>query len=616
MSTLPIETPVLPLSRWQHARQRVQGFLHGIRIRSYVMGVTVVIVVGSSYFVFANGESETSTVTSNLTLVERGNIVTSVESTGTVTFANEQQMKFNTKGTVAKVNVKEGDIVKKGQVIAELDKTSAQADVTTAALALTASRLQTEQLKVEREADAMTAQNTVNSAKRSVEQATTDLKETRVTELHSLASTVQDIMIGGEKLLDSFYGVLTNNTVARPPSDITTLDIDRHLFRDWTLKDQLEVTYREAVNQTTALRQNYGTTLTSEDDVEIVMQALEDSEELAVTLQNLSELTYNMLQGATTDSIAFTVDELATHRSTINTNRSTAAGYVESAQTAQASLVALTSEESIPSTTLQTKEDALTAYEETEAVKQLDLQNTLKNLDLQILLKENEVSQKGTSLSKLKKTLEDYQIKAPFDGTVRRVDYQVGDNLLADSDEAQYIILENREYTIVTILLDQVDIVRVKVGLPATITLDAIENRVFTGSIFEIDSTPVTSSSVVSYNVDIRIPTPTDVTILSGMTAAVEIETARKEDVLVVPNLAMKWTSGKAAVQMASGESTAVETGITDGEYTEILSGLEEGDSILSVNVSTGNAASSAKGNSMQIMRTLNGGGGGGPPPM
>ncbi|MDD5103741.1 MAG: biotin/lipoyl-binding protein [Candidatus Peribacteraceae bacterium] len=616
MSTLPIETPVLPLSRWQHARQRMLGFLHEIRIRSYVMGITVVIVIGSSYFVFANGESETSTVTSNLTLVERGNIITSVESTGTVTFANEQKLKFNTKGTVAKVNVKEGDTVKKGQVIAELDKTSAQADVTTAALALTASRLQTEQLKAEREADAMTAQNTVNSAKRSVEQASADLKKTRATELHSLASTVQDIMIGGEKLLDSFYGVLTNNTVARPPSDITTLDINRYLFRDWTLKDQVEVTYREAVNQTTALRQNYGTTLTSEDDVEIVMQALEDSEELAVTLQNLSELTYNMLQGATTDSIAFTVDELATHRSTINSNRSTAAGYVESAQTAQASLVALTNEESIPSTTLQTKEDALTAYEETEAVKQLDLQNTLKNLDLQILLKENEVSQKGTSLSKLKKTLEDYQIKAPFDGTVRRVDYQVGDNLLADSDEAQYIILENREYTIVTILLDQVDIVRVKVGLPAVITLDAIENRVFSGSIFEIDSTPVTSSSVVSYNVDIRIPTPTDVTILSGMTAAVEIETARKEDVLIVPNLALKWTSGKAAVQMASGESTAVETGITDGEYTEILSGLEEGDSLLSVNVSTSNATSSAKGNSMQIMRTLNGGGGGGPPPM
>ncbi|MDO8468263.1 MAG: biotin/lipoyl-binding protein, partial [Candidatus Peribacter sp.] len=126
--------------------QRVQGFVHGIRIRSYIMGIAVMVVLGSSYFVFANGSSETSTVTNDLTLVERRNIVTSVKATGTVTFANEQQLKFNTKGTVAKVSVKEGDSVKKGQVIAELDHTSAQADVTQAYLALSASRLQLEQL--------------------------------------------------------------------------------------------------------------------------------------------------------------------------------------------------------------------------------------------------------------------------------------------------------------------------------------------------------------------------------------------------------------------------------------------------------------------------------------
>jgi len=613
MSTLPIETPVLPPSRWQRVRQRLLGFLHGIRIRSYVMGVTVVIVLGSSYFVFANGESETSTVTSNLTLVERGNIVTSVESTGTVTFANEQQLKFNTKGTVAKVSVKEGDTIKKGQVIAELDKTSAQADVTSAALALSASRLQLEQLVADREGDTLTAQNTVNAAQRAVEQAQTDLEKTRATELQSYGSTAQDILIGSEKLLDSFYGVLTNDASSRPPSDITTLEIDRHLYRDWTLKDQVELSFREGVNQATAMRQKYGTQLNTVEDAYEVEQALKDAKSLAETLQHLGEQTYSLLQGASTDSITFTVDELNTLRTTVNTSRSTAAGLVEDAQTAQASLVALTTEDSMPSTTLQTKEDTLTTNKESEIVKQLDMQSTLKSLDIQIKLKENEISQKGTSLAKLKKTLEDYQIKAPFDGTVRRVDYQVGDNLLADTTEDKYIVLENRDYTVVTILLDQVDIVRVKVGLPAIITLDAIENRVFSGSIFEIDSTPVTSSSVVSYNVDIRIPTPTDVTILSGMTAAVEIETARKEDVLIVPNLALKWTSGKAAVQMASGESTAVETGITDGEYTEILSGLEEGDSILSVNVSTSNT-SSAKGNSMQIMRTLNGGGGGGPP--
>jgi RND family efflux transporter MFP subunit len=364
------------------------------------------------------------------------------------------------------------------------------------------------------------------------------------------------------------------------------------------------------VNQAATMRQHYGTQLNTEKDAYVVEHALRDARNLAETLQRLGEQTYNMMQGASTDSIEFTVDELNTLRTTVNTNRSTAAGLVEDAQTAQANLVALTNEESMPSTTLQTKEDTLATNKESEIVKQLDMQSTLKSLDIQIKLKENEISQKAASITKLQKSLEDYQIKAPFDGKVRRVDYQVGDNLLADAAEDQYIVLENRDYTVVTILLDQVEIVRVKAGLPATITLDAIENRVFTGSIFEIDPTPVESSGVVSYNVDLRIPTPTDITILSGMTTAVEIETARKDNVLAVPSLAIKWTNGKAAVQTASGESRAVETGVTDGKYTEILSGAEEGDSVYAINVSTGNASSSARGNSMQIMRTLDGGGG------
>ena len=618
-----MEQPTLPPEAQEQAKwytrttQQLRKFIRHIRIRSYMTGLGVMAILGLSYFVFAQDTTQTTTTTNEPWIVERKTITSSIKTSGSVTFANEQQLKFNVKGTVAKVNVKEGDKIKKGQVIAELEKTSAQADVTSAALALRASRLQAEQLRAEREADAMTAQNAVNSAKRSVEQAAADLEKTRSTELQSLASTAQDILIGSEKLLDSFYGVLTNDTAARPPADITTLEIDRHMYRDWGLKNNVEISFREGVNTATAMRQKYGTTLTTEQDADVILQALEEAENLAKILQNLSEQTYSLMQGASTDSITFTVDDLATLRSTVNTSRSTAAGYVEDAQTAKASLVALTTEESIPSTTLQTKEDTLATDQEAAAVKQMDLQNTLKNLDLQIQLKDNDASQKAASLAKLVRSLDDYKIVAPFDGTVRRVDYQVGDNLLADAAEDQYIILENRDYTVITILLDQVEIVRVKPGQRASITLDAIENRVFSGSIFEIDPTPVESSGVVSYNVSVRMPTPQDITILSGMTTSVEIETTRKENVLAVPNLAIRWVNNKPTVQTTDGQTVAVETGVSDGNYTEVTAGVQEGDSILAVNISSGTASSqsSATGpdSSMRLMRTLDGGGGGPP---
>lgn len=593
--------------------ERLLVFLGVIRMRSYLTGLLLMIIAGSMYS-YCQSDTETSITTGDLAIVSRRTIANSVKAVGSVTFANEQQLKFNQKGTVAKVLVQEGDSVKKGQTIAELDKTTVFADVRQSQLALGASQLQLEQLQADRDGDLLTAKNAVTSAVRQVEQARADLEKTRITELQSLASTAQDILIGSEKLLDSFYGVLTVDTVARPPADITTLEIDRHLYRDWSLKDDVELSFREAVNHTTAMRKNYGTGLNSMQDSAAILQALSEGKEIAEILQRLGEQTYNLLQGASTDTITFTVDDLTTLRGTVNTNRSTAAGLVNDAGTAMASLVALTTNDTIPSTTLQTKEDTLATNVESQEVKEEDLQSTLRNLDMQIKLKENDIGQKAASLTKLTKTLDDYRIVAPFDGIVRRVDYQVGDNLLADTTEAKYIVLENPAYLLITIPLDQVDVVKVRREMPAHITLDALPGQQFEGAIFEINPTPVEQSGVVSYDVDVKLPTPEHLTILSGMTATVTVETAKKENALTVPNLAIRRNGEISTVQKGNGETATVSTGMTDGRFTEILSGLSEGDSVLSVNLTSASQSSGAA-TQQQLLRNVGRLGGGGPPP-
>lgn len=612
MNSLPLSPAIPRVSA--RLPERVRGLLRTSRMRSYLSGLVAALVLGGGYYAFAQNGGGTPVPANNLVAVKRQTIVSSVKAVGTVTFANEQQLKFNQKGTVAKVLVNEGDTVRKGQVIAELDKTTVLADVRQSQLSLAASRLQLEQLQAGREADILTAQNAVFSAERQVEQAETDLKKTRIIELTNLASTAQDILIGSEKLLDSFYGVLTVDTVARPPADSTTLTIDRHLYRDWTLKDNVELSFREGVNQTTTLRRQYGTELNSEQDSNEILQALRGMESLAETLQRLGEQTYSLLQGASTDSIVFTVEQLNTLRATVNANRSTAAVLVADARTARASLLALTANDFVPSTTLQTKEDTLATTRESKQVKEADLQGTLRDLDIQIRLKENDIGQKGASLTKLAKTLDDYRIVAPFAGIARRMDFQVGDNLLADTAEAKYVVLENPEYLIITIPLDQVDIVKVRKDMPAHIVLDALPGQRFEGSIFAINPTPVEQSGVVSYNVDVKLPTPRDLTILSGMTATVTVETAKKEHVLAVPNLALKRNNNGTTVEMTSGETVTVQTGVTDGKYTEIVSGLAEGESVLSVNVAAKTTLTT--GASTQIMmRNVGRLGGGGPPP-
>lgn len=580
--------------------------------RSYYTGLILTIILGGAYMAFAQGTDSTTTTTAQYATVERRSIVTSVKAVGSVTFANEQQLKFNQKGTVTKVRVKEGDLVKKGQVLAELDKTSVNADIQQSALAVGASALQLEQLQADHAKQVTAAENTVRSADRTLAQSQADLIKTRDTELQSLASTAQDILISGQKLLDSFYSILTRDAMARPPNDDTTFEINRLLYRDWSIKSDVELAYRSAVNQALAMSQKYGTSLRTEKDPAVILTALQDARTLAETLQRLGERTYTLMQGASTDSITFTVDALNTLRGTVNTNRGTAAGLVDDALTAEANLASLSSPEGIPSVTLQAKQNTVISNEEAQQETRNDYQSTLADLDISIRLKQNDVGQKSAALTKLRKTLDDYQIVAPFDGTVRRVDYQVGDNLLADTTEAKYIVLENRDYTVITILLDQVDIIRVKIGQPASLTLDAIPGRAFSGAIMEIDPTPVQSSGVVSYNVSVRIPTPADLTILSGMTATVEIETSRKENVLAVPSLSLLWKNSAATLQRADGQTVPVETGLTDGRYTEILSGANEGESILAVHVAATGSASSAGVDPGQLMR-LSGGFGGMP---
>lgn len=628
-----------------------QWFLDRIVLRSYVMGFVVSIALGSGYYlVFAKGNGQTQTSTS-LSVVERRTIVSSIRAAGKVTFANEQQMKFNQKGTVKKVNLKLGDSVKHGQIIAELDKTSVLSDIRQVQLAIAASALQLQQLQNDGKktvsdaqhdlavslqklpSDLAAAERAVEGKQTELEQAKLDLQKQKSTELQSLATTAQGILADADKLLDSYYSVLTRSKSARPlEGNNSDLTIDNFLYNDPNVMHQVEFDYYDAVNAVYKMHDQYGETLATERDPKVLLRALSDAREVALAMNKFGESMYTMMQGATTDTRDFTVTSLNTLRTTVSTNRTTAAGLITDSETAQANLAAAASTDGgIPSVTLREKEDAVTTAENAlklaeENLKVLKTQtpgdleskqqafsNTSVNTDVSIKLKQNDIAQKSAALQKTRQSLDDYQLRAPFDGVITHMDYKVGDNLLSTGD-TESLTLENPGDIVVTIPLDQVDVVRVRTGMTASISFDAIPGQQFQGALYQIDSTPIQQSGVVSYNVSVELPTPQGLTILSGMTATVTIETSRKENVVAVPNLGMKVQNGRTTVQKATGESVTVQTGVTDGKYTEILSGLQDGDSILSVNIATSTV--SAKGSSsvgpdasMQLMRTLNGGG-------
>lgn len=649
---MPIDPPS-PFS----VRDRALSALRGIRTASFASGAVSILVLGGAYMVFAQDDAlESST---DVALVERRDIVTSVKATGTVAFAREQQLKFNQRGRVVAVNVKDGDAVKKGQVLAELDKTSVQSDIRQAQLSLSTSVLQLQELQGDRESQLWNAESAVRdaerqftnaqntlgvaleklpadvaAAERAVQQKEVELVQARANELQRLAASAQSVYAGNQDILDTLYGVLVNDTAARRSADQKTIEIYFRLYNDYTLKNRVEFAYYTALKNVQAMDDTYGRVLPTLRDPVIIERALHDGKAAASSLATLSDETYALLQGANADPSTFTVDDVNTAKSAVTAARAKATDLINSADEALASMTGdatsiavRTAEDALlkarealavletqtPGDLLQ-QEQSVAKMQDTYHTQESEADRTARSLDIQIRLKQNDIAQKSAALAKSAKVGEDYQIVAPFDGVVRRVDYQVGDNLLADIGEEQEIVLENPEFIIVTVLLDQSDVVRVQEGMSASIVFDALSNQTFTGTIDEISPTPVEQSGVVSYEVTVKLPTPADVTILSGMTAIVTIETARRNAVVAVPNLALQRTNGMAAVQLPAGDSVPVETGVTDGRYTEILSGVNEGDTVLSVNVAVGSSATPQGANNPNAAQQLFRMGGGSPP--
>ena len=131
-----------------------------------------------------------------------------------------------------------------------------------------------------------------------------------------------------------------------------------------------------------------------------------------------------------------------------------------------------------------------------------------------------------------------------------------------------------------------------------TFTLTAYPNRTFTGTVVTIVPAGTTTSNVVTYSVLISVD-PTDVQLLPSMTATVTIITQQVDDALLVSNAAI--SNGKVNVlRNGSPVAVPVQTGITDGVNTQVLSGLQVGEQVVtgtSSGASNRSGSASASGN-------------------
>lgn len=195
-------------------------------------------------------------------------------------------------------------------------------------------------------------------------------------------------------------------------------------------------------------------------------------------------------------------------------------------------------------------------------------------------------------------------IRSPIDGVVIARSVDVGQTVAASfQTPTLFMIARDLRDMQIDTNVAEADVARLKVGMNASFRVDALGERAFKASVRQIRLNPKIEQNVVTYNVVLATRND-DGRLLPGMTANVSIEVARRDDVLRVPNLALRFRPGDDAPVVDAPEAVdgaalsaaarsgrqptvhlaseldglpvlvrqAIRPGITDGTFTEVLS--------------------------------------------
>ncbi|MBU1727887.1 efflux RND transporter periplasmic adaptor subunit [Patescibacteria group bacterium] len=494
----------------------------------------LIIVIALSYWGYKKITSTSGDTRYVTAKVEKGTIISSVSGTGQVSAYNQIDIKSKTSGDVTYLAVKSGQEIRTGALIAQLDAKDAQKTIRDAEISLENAKLSLEKLKLQNSEENMNA----------------DLEKAYDDGFTTVSNAFLDlplIMNGLEDLLAQSQ--LSENT-ARSSGE-TALDY----------REQAEVLYYKANDAFFENRINF-----RKLDRNSINSDIESNiDETYVTSKLINDAV------KTTRNFVDYLAEDLDNTSAYSSFQDTLSGYTSTMNGHISSLLSI-------KTSIKNYKDAF------------------PTTDLDIQSSELSVQQKINALQDAKEKLADYSVRAPFDGTIATIDVKKNDSVSSGTLVATLITQKQ----IAEISMNEVDVAKIKTGARATLTFDAIEELTITGEVVEIDSVGAVEQGVVTYNVKISFDTQ-DERVKPAMSVSASIITEMKQDVLTVPNSAIKSQNNKSYVEVLDyhiepsnngngniglisktpPKRIAVETGISNDFQTEIISGLEEGDEII-----------------------------------
>jgi len=238
-----------------------------------------------------------------------------------------------------------------------------------------------------------------------------------------------------------------------------------------------------------------------------------------------------------------------------------------------------------------TSQQARDRAKEQLAVSEARLASVRKALELAKTGYEEDLRQAAADVARAKAALADAQVQlsyatitASIDGVIGSVSTQEGETVAAGLSAPTFVTIIDLGRLQVDTFVDEVDIGKVAPGQTATFTVDSFPSREFAGKVVAVYPKAVIQENVVNYDVVVEITDAYDGLLRPEMTASVTIFLEARENVLAVPAKAVRRERGKSVVYvLAEGRAHAreIKVGWKDSQWVEILSGLEEGETVL-----------------------------------
>lgn len=622
--------------------------LQKLKNKRFYIPIIIALIVGSGIYLKITSAPEVVYTTAN---VIKGRLIQSVSETGTVRAESELNLSFLNSGKVAKILVKIGDQVVKGQVLSELDYGQ---------LAIKQQQAQANLSKLIKGAstpDIAVAEASVRQAESAYQSASADLSKTKKTVAENISQakknlsdlenhTAQDVtnyeqaVTTAQVNLDNIKQTYEQSLNNKIDSAISTanntlslagvaLDNVNKVLTDETAKNLLSVknssylsatqaNYADAKNLIDAANLNLSSAkqVKTTDNLKITMASVILA--LKKTAEALNNC-YKVLENTIVSS-AFSQASLDAYKTAISGQQSGISGAIVSAESNKQSVLdaELSYETNVASASNAltqanvSLDNALIGAKNTynSALLVGDQQNTSAQSRVDASLKSWELAKSQLAKIKAPARAEDIVlaqadldtakaqiansiIKAPIDGIVTKVNYEIGEDV-SMSQPIISMLGSNNLY--VEILVSEADISKVQNGQSATVNFDAFPSDInFKGEIYFIEPAETIVQGVVYYKVKVMLADVGDVEkkhgdsvkVKSGMTANVVITTAEKSDILIVPARAVVEKSGGLKIVRVLVENKVTEVPVQvglrgDEGLVEIsANGLKAGDRVV-----------------------------------